>query len=153
MIHSQEMPFACEECGRNFRDKKSLKLHFKCHLNDRQYPCPYCDYKGISNGRLRNHLKYVHVNKSDLKEMKCEFCPKLFTKTSQLRLHIDTVHRGIKSHKCPNCERSFAKVSNLKDHIMTHTGQSKWKCDVCGKGFIQKTPYKQHMKNNHGIVI
>lgn len=38
-------------------------------------------------------------------------------------------------------------------HFLTHSDVKPYNCDICHKGFVQTTAYKNHMKNNHGELI
>ena len=49
-------------------------------------------------------------------DQKCEYCGKLFSKASKLKIHIHTVHEGHKDYKCEPCGKSFSQAGNLKQH-------------------------------------
>ncbi|KFM57182.1 Zinc finger and BTB domain-containing protein 46, partial [Stegodyphus mimosarum] len=51
------------------------------------------------------------------------------------------VHRRFKCSFCPYCTDIS---TNLKNHILTHTGERKYRCDVCGMRFTLKHHLKKH---------
>ena len=48
---------------------------------------------------------------------KCNVCEKTFDIASNLKKHIDCVHKGSKSHKCHDCNKLFSNSRNLILHI------------------------------------
>jgi KRAB domain-containing zinc finger protein len=43
------------------------------------------------------------------------------------------IHTGNKRFKCDVCDKGFSQNGNLQTHIRTHTGNKPYKCDICGK--------------------
>ena len=111
-----------------------------------QWKCPYpnCNYQGTKI-KTRRHVESFHQNI----RYKCEFvgCDREFTSKSKMTAHIKTVHRDIRTYKCEYCEKSFKTTDARKAHTMIHTGERPFRCSKCGKGFIQATPWKTHLRN------
>ncbi|ESO85970.1 hypothetical protein LOTGIDRAFT_167463, partial [Lottia gigantea] len=50
---------------------------------------------------------------------------------------------------CDVCSKSFTTPAKLKRHLLTHTGEKRFKCPVCGKGVMEKTTLKKHLRSQH----
>ncbi len=46
----------------------------------------------------------------------CFFCGNSFSKASNLKNHIHTIHEGHKDYKCDSCGKAFSEVGKLKKH-------------------------------------
>ncbi|XP_068436781.1 zinc finger protein 770-like [Clinocottus analis] len=53
-----------------------------------------------------------------------------------------------KLHQCHACLKCFPSVSKLQRHVMTHTGQRPFGCEICGKRFRQKTHLRVHCRTH-----
>ena len=45
----------------------------------------------------------------------------------------------------------YTTHSNMKKDMQLHTGQYRYHCDVCRKGFNVDTNYKEHERSHEGI--
>ena len=52
-------------------------------------------------------------------------------------------------HPCTFCQKVFPSKANLRRHILVHTGERPFSCDVCGSRFNQKSVLKWHKKRYH----
>ncbi len=54
-------------------------------------------------------------------------------------------------NSCSHCDKIFRRKCELKRHMMRHTGEYKYFCEPCKKGFAQKYRYEDHMKIHSGM--
>ena len=52
---------------------------------------------------------------------------------------------------CSKCGKKFVTRAGLKKHMQLHTGQFRYFCDVCRKGYNGNHAYKVHMDKHRGI--
>lgn len=90
-------------------------------------------------------------------KFQCQICKQSFGNRVELKAHYNS-HRTI---KCIHCDAAFIKNSYLKDHMLMHSNDKKFVCDVCGKSFkyrnglsVHKTvhlAYKSHICDVCGL--
>ena len=67
----------------------------------------------------------------------------------KLKTHEREHDNGNDELKCIICGKRLSSKQVLDLHMKRHTNERPYQCDVCMKGFIQKSNYNNHMKNNH----
>ncbi|XP_057670681.1 zinc finger protein interacting with ribonucleoprotein K-like isoform X2 [Diorhabda carinulata] len=123
-------------------DEKSVKL----------WECGFCKKMFHYQYMLMRHLP-THTNE---RKFQCLTCGKAFRQMSTLSQHRvihsterPKTHTDPKPHRCHLCPRAFHIKGNLQAHIYTHTNEIRYKCDVCGKGFIQMSNLMRHRVKIH----
>jgi len=113
--------FNCSGCDYSSPLKENVKKHVKTFHSDdvakgkELLPCPNCDktFLGVSN--LHRHAKEEHYLLLKL-DYTCNLCNKEFSKRSNLRTHIQSVHEGIR-YKCEICDKELSTLGNKTLHM------------------------------------
>ena len=118
----------CEECGRTFINLQNLTKHVKrVHTYVGKIRCNLCN-REVYSSVLKDHMKFFHKRTKieenfQIPNYKCETCGTNFQSPSGLKIHIKSVHMGLKEHKCKYCNKDFSRSYNVKQHIrMVHEG-------------------------------
>lgn len=117
-----EQLFVCtfENCGRGFKDRRTLRKHALTH-QPRRFHCehPECGKSFYERAKLRRHM-LVH---SGEKSFECPHpgCEKRFALKANMQTHL-RVHTGLRPYACPfpGCDRSFSQTSGRNSHYKIH---------------------------------
>ncbi|VUZ42883.1 unnamed protein product [Hymenolepis diminuta] len=93
-VHEEAEPYACEICGKTFKQKYYLKEHISCVHEAISFKCSHCEKSLASKKSLNNHIARFH--NSEVKPFSCEECGKLFALSIDVRKHVDWVHKGVR---------------------------------------------------------
>lgn len=139
-IHDQAQPFFCLTCSTRFQTRTALNSHIVRHTNETPFICKECGRGFKWKHGLRSHM----VTHSKLKSFLCDQCG---FSTAHLRSFIDhkAAHSGEK-FKCPkpDCQFSSVRRASVKHHLMTHSKQKPYQCEVCGQAFSQNKNLRRH---------
>ena len=107
--------------------------------------CNIC-HKGLAGAQsLKNHIRAEHVGK---KKHYCKPCDKYFAESSGLKIH-NRKHGIGAMFPCTKCSKRFPSVGHLNEHKGSHISASERsdaKCESCGKEFVHRRSYLDHVK-------
>jgi len=130
MADLHKMKHQCSFCGEQFRYMTELANHKNLHPESRQFMCLFCDERFANMGQLDKHQASVH------REPKCSVCGKEIADRRKLREH-ELRHQRAPT-PCPKCDRIFKTPGGLLNHMPTHTGVYKYRCNTCNKGCMSR---------------
>ena len=58
--------FPCQQCGKKFTTKSSLKVHARLHGGEKTYHCEICPKSFNQIGHMRRHMEKVHGPKTSM---------------------------------------------------------------------------------------
>ncbi|KAM8822544.1 zinc finger X-chromosomal protein-like isoform 2-T2 [Spinachia spinachia] len=169
-IHSGNKPHRCGICLRAFQRATCLKQHhLRIHLRvkvhdsplavgrqrtvapSRAFSCPICAKSFKFKSLLASH-SLIH---SDDRPYGCDFCSRSFRRLSHLKRHREVVHangeRPPQNFVCHICGKDKKCRSQLARHVIIHSGERPFACDLCAASFNRSGNLQQHRKRMHGV--
>lgn len=131
-------PFVCDECGKSFKGKLSLRRHKLAH-RDPSIKCKECKKCFRLQSAFAAHML------SHREKHTCESCEKSFDFRKRYLKHMLLTHN--QRPFCAECPATFDTIEEYQAHTKEHDGT---KCDICGKEFRGGGHYlKLHIANQH----
>lgn len=147
--HSIVSTIRCYICFKAFATKQSLEAH-----NDKLHklPCKFCDKVFKLNHLLKQHLSDEHtVRKSprDLRRsLNCTDCSEVFKTAELLKQHLSKVHSSPGTSKSESEHSSFDGKFEIVNRTLP---LERFRCELCDKGYVNKTNFNSHMEQVHSI--
>ena len=63
------------------------------------------------------------------------------------------MHSNNRPHACGDCGKAFSKRSHLKTHVMLHTGEKPFACEVCSPPYILPKEYKRRKQLSGSEIV
>ncbi|XP_059615146.1 zinc finger protein OZF-like [Phlebotomus argentipes] len=152
-------PFQCSICGREFKKRNGLSLHWKTHDKRTIHDCSVCKKEFRTPTELRTHMSEHAKQKTN----QCSYCPMKFAQKAYLDRH-EVIHTE-KPQQCPVCKKMLKNSNTLRAHMNRHTlyetmckemsaeenydqhskPAKSFECDVCHRSFTKERTLKAHM--------
>lgn len=190
-----EAPFACSVCGKRLKSEALLAAHGRIHTGDKPHRCGICLRSFQRAACLKQHHVRVHLKvkagdaaarrksaaaakafpcsicskvfkfrsllashsliHSETRPFACDFCSRSFRRLSHLKRHREVVHangaRPPQSFVCHICGKDKKCRSQLARHVIIHTGERPFACDLCPARFNRHGNLQQHRRRMHGV--
>ena len=66
-------------------------------------------------------------------------------------LQNDPIKLGVGKYQCPFCPVIMSQNGTMKRHIMVHTGEKPFKCQLCQYASGRKASLQHHIQHIHGL--
>ena len=147
-IHTGERPFSCQICRKRFTQRNHVKNHLIArHKFSVHCECETCRGDFKTNRSYRRHQK-VHqtdqIKKSHVDDVRDGIVSRRRkTDHKNIQSKDGDTERNLR-HECCHCRKKFPTPSKLQRHLLIHTEERPFSCDICHKGFTQLIHLKIH---------
>ena len=117
----------CNECGKGFLDNTRLKHHMEREHSEGNVICETCGEVFTCQRYLRKHELRVHPKDPSLI---CKVCGYVAVIQSGLTQHMRKHEEG--KFICRFCGKALKSKTTLAGHESQHTGENRFKCEICG---------------------
>lgn len=142
LLHKGEKPHKCNICGSAYACKQNLIVHVRRHTGEKPFKCDHCDKCFASSTERISHMR-THTGD---RPFVCELCGKGHSSSSQLTEHMHR-HLDIRNYVCEICNKRFRNSYNLRMHRLTHGEVPRlFNCSECPSSFKTNSSLMQHAK-------
>lgn len=141
--------FVCDKCKKSFSTRKMIRQHLRRGCKgDKAFKCQECKQSFTRMAQLKQHL----VRHSSERTFICEVCRKTFKRKGSLTWHSRS-HTNSERYPCSReCGATFTKPSDMKRHVATiHEHRFRFKCPDCRRGFNSSRALTSHRSSQHNL--
>ena len=75
-------------------------------------------------------------------------CGKIYNSKFTLRRHIETAHLSLTRFRCDLCDKGFASKQSCTEHRNLHTGKKPFICRICSLRLRQASQLSLHKRQH-----
>ena len=163
-MNAGEEKLKCDRCDFEADGKNSLRQHQQ-KTHEKIHRCEHCDYITHKRSTLKTHVMVKHLGIKgvhDKKSYKCTSCRMVFTKATDLKEHLSSVHNEETEYfYCDECPQSYLTKAGLANHkkmkhnpngiILTDLRSKKERvyCESCEYSSYSKQDMERHFESKH----
>ena len=83
------------------------------------------------------------------KQFACPQCQRSYVTKCGLNVHVDRIHKKQYRYRCETCGKGFIGRCAYHDHIAAHTGFKRYTCSMCDMKFMNKSSLKKNVLHFH----
>lgn len=137
--------WACEQCGKTFRKRRSLNLHMRTHSGIKPFRCEICDKRFLWSSSLTRHFK-VHTKE---KPYECRVCRKRYTQSGTLYRHLRIHISRENLFFCQQCPKVYRNPVEIEEHVRENHPEDA--ITIAEAKFNDMEYFYSEMNQNHSI--
>ncbi|KAH9495065.1 hypothetical protein Btru_018738 [Bulinus truncatus] len=145
--HTDQKVFHCDVCQFSCKSRQTLQQHMLAHSKGMKsgncYQCPHCEYSCKSMPGFKSHLA-KHTGDS---HYQCNLCDERFMTEYLLKKHKFT--HGVRPYQCQYCSYSCVQRQQMSTHMLQHTYEYPFCCQLCSAKYKKQDSLKIHMMSQH----
>lgn len=154
-LHTEDKPYICDLCGKQFRIKWSLREHIMIEIGMKDYVCEICGKKFVIQAYLNKHMRFHMMCEGKFEGYQCEICGKKYAEEWKVKEHQRNSHKGknLLKYKCDICDKKYTRKWLVRSHKRTahKDHMEEYQCNFCEKKFTEKWIIKLHLQTVHNI--
>jgi len=81
---------------------------------------------------------------------KCKYpaCLRIYASKYNLSHHVTFSHPGFHQFRCQTCLKVLSTKDNFRQHLILHTGELPYRCEMCGDRFRQAGQFGVHRRGH-----
>ena len=111
-----------------------------------------CPYCRLLFTTVRDMCDHIRTQHAD-RRYSCLQCPCTFGSTFALNRHVRNLHQKLVKFRCQICGKSYNDRTDYHDHMAMHAGVKRNVCTICQAQFTVKRSLKAHVMHLHPDAI
>lgn len=147
----------CVECGQQLSSRRMLLRHMRrVHSETLPFPCDQCPGRFMTMETLRRHniAHEGNVSRQQDNNVRCRLCERTFAAPNDILHHIKAIHVGTSLFRCCQCDVGVSTHDHLlqhihKTHLKLENGSVMPQCAHCGRRFQRAYDIEPHYLSEH----